>query len=184
MNVVKYPSKSDWKQLLSRPALSVEGLYERVQAVLDTVRKGGDKALKEYELQFDKVELDSLAVSQAELDEAAALVPAELRSAIDRAAENIRKFHASQLPSLSKVETTPGVTCWQKAMPITKVGLYIPGGTAPLFSTVLMLAIPARTAGCSEIVLCTPPGRDGKVNPAILYAAQVAGGHRRHGIRY
>ena len=178
MNVVKYPSKSDWKQLLSRPALSVEGLYERVQAVLDTVRKGGDKALKEYELQFDKVELDSLAVSQAELDEAAALVPAELRSAIDRAADNIRKFHASQLPSLSKVETTPGVTCWQKAVPITKVGLYIPGGTAPLFSTVLMLAIPARTAGCSEIVLCTPPGRDGKVNPAILYAAQVAGVNR------
>ncbi len=178
MNVVKYPSKADWKQLLSRPALSVEGLYERVQTVLDTVRKGGDKALKDYELQFDKVQLDSLAVSQAELDEAAALVPAELRSAIDRAAQNIRKFHESQLPQLSKVETTPGVTCWQKAVPITKVGLYIPGGTAPLFSTVLMLAIPARTAGCSEIVLCTPPGRDRKVNPAILYAAQVAGVNR------
>ena len=178
MNVVKYPSKADWKQLLSRPALSVEGLYERVQAVLDTVRKGGDKALKDYELQFDKVQLDSLAVSQAELDEAATLVPSELRSAIDRAAANIRKFHESQIPSLSKVETAPGVTCWQKAVPITKVGLYIPGGTAPLFSTVLMLAIPARTAGCSEIVLCTPPGRDGKVNPAILYAAQVAGVNR------
>lgn len=178
MNVVKYPAKADWKQLLSRPALSVEGLYERVQAVLDTVRKGGDKALKDYELQFDKVQLDSLAVSQAELDEAASLVPADLRDAIDRAAQNIRKFHAAQLPSLSKVETTPGVTCWQKAVPITKVGLYIPGGTAPLFSTVLMLAIPARTAGCSEIVLCTPPGRDGKVNPAILYAAQVAGVNR------
>lgn len=178
MNVVRYPSQADWKQLLSRPALSVEGLYERVQAVLDTVRKGGDQALRDYELQFDKVQLDSLAVSQAELDEAASLVPARLRDAIDRAAQNIRRFHESQLPQLSKVETTPGVTCWQKAVPITKVGLYIPGGTAPLFSTVLMLAIPARTAGCSEIVLCTPPGRDGKVNPAILYAAQVAGVNR------
>ena len=149
MNVVKYPSKADWKQLLSRPALSVEGLYERVQAVLDKVRNGGDAALREFELQFDKVELESLAVSQAELDEAASLVPARLRDAIDRAAQNIRKFHESQLPQLSKVETTPGVTCWQKAVPITKVGLYIPGGTAPLFSTVLMLAIPARTAGCT-----------------------------------
>ena len=178
MNVVQYPSKSEWKALLSRPALSVEGLYERVQSVLDKVRSQGDAALRELEFQFDKVQLDSLAVSQAELAEAAALVPAELRSAIDRAAVNIRKFHASQLPSLSKVETTPGVTCWQKAVPITKVGLYIPGGTAPLFSTVLMLAIPARTAGCTEIVLCTPPGRDGKVNPAILYAAQVAGVNR------
>ncbi|MBR4810607.1 MAG: histidinol dehydrogenase, partial [Bacteroidaceae bacterium] len=107
MKKVKNPNKSQWKQLLSRPALSVEGLYERVQAVLDIVRKGGDKALKDYELQFDKVELDSLAVSQAELAEAASLVPAELRSAIDRAAKNIRKFHESQIPSLSKVETTP-----------------------------------------------------------------------------
>ena len=178
MNIVKYPAKSEWKALLSRPALSVDGLYENVQAVLDTVRKGGDKALKDYELQFDKVQLESLAVSQAELDDAAALVPIQLRDAIDRAAVNIRKFHESQLPSLSKVETTPGVFCWQKAVPITKVGLYIPGGTAPLFSTVLMLAIPARTAGCTEIVLCTPPGRDGHINPAILYAAQVAGVNR------
>ena len=178
MNVVKYPYKEEWKELLGRPALSVEGLYDRVQSVLDKVRTGGDAALREFEFQFDKVELDSLAVSQAELDEAAALVPADLRRAIDCAAVNIRKFHASQLPSLSKVETTPGVFCWQKAVPITKVGLYIPGGTAPLFSTVLMLAIPARTAGCSEIVLCTPPGRDGRVNPAIIYAAQVAGVNR------
>jgi histidinol dehydrogenase len=178
MKIVKNPNKAEWKDFLSRPALSVEGLYERVQAVLDKVRNGGDAALREFELQFDKVELESLAVSQAELDEAASLVPARLRDAIDRAAQNIRKFHESQLPQLSKVETTPGVTCWQKAVPITKVGLYIPGGTAPLFSTVLMLAIPARTAGCTEIVLCTPPGRDGKVNPAILYAAQVAGVNR------
>ena len=178
MKKVIYPDRSQWDGLLARPALSVAGLYERVQTVLDTVRTGGDKALYDYELQFDKVHLDSLAVSQEELAAASDLVPAGLKSAIDSAAANIRKFHASQLPSLSKVETTPGVVCWQKAVPISSVGLYIPGGTAPLFSTVLMLAIPARTAGCQEIVLCTPPGPDGRVNPAILYAAQVAGVNR------
>lgn len=178
MRKVIYPDRSQWDGLLARPALSVAGLYERVQTVLDTVRAGGDKALRDYELQFDRVQLDSLAVSPEELAAASDLVPAELKSAIDRAAANIRKFHGSQLPSLSKVETAPGVVCWQKAVPITSVGLYIPGGTAPLFSTVLMLAIPARTAGCQEIVLCTPPGPDGRVNPAILYAAQVAGVNR------
>ena len=178
MRKVIYPDRSQWDGLLARPALSVAGLYERVQAVLDTVRAGGNKALRDYELLFDRVQLDSLAVSPEELASASDLVPTELKSAIDRAAANIRKFHASQLPSLSKVETAPGVVCWQKAVPITSVGLYIPGGTAPLFSTVLMLAIPARTAGCQEIVLCTPPGPDGRVNPAILYAAQVAGVNR------
>ena len=179
MKIVKNPDKSEWKDLLERPASGImDEIYGRVKTVVENVEVGHDKALIQYEQAFDNVILETLAVSQAELDEAAALVPAELRSAIDRAAQNIRKFHESQLPSLSKVETTPGVTCWQKAVPITKVGLYIPGGTAPLFSTVLMLAIPARTAGCSEIVLCTPPGRDGKVNPAILYAARVAGVNR------
>ncbi len=178
MRKVIYPDRSQWDGLLARPALSVAGLYERVQTVLDTVRAGGDKALYDYELQFDKVHLDSLAVSQEELAAASDLVTEDLKAAIDSAAANIRRFHASQLPSLNKVETTPGVVCWQKAVPISSVGLYIPGGTAPLFSTVLMLAIPARTAGCQEIVLCTPPGPDGRVNPAILYAAQVAGVNR------
>ena len=178
MRKVIYPDRSQWDGLLARPALSVAGLYERVQTVLDTVRTGGDKALYDYELQFDKVHLDSLAVSQEELAAASDLVTEDLKAAIDSAAANIRRFHASQLPSLNKVETTPGVVCWQKAVPISSVGLYIPGGTAPLFSTVLMLAIPARTAGCQEIVLCTPPGPDGRVNPAILYAAQVAGVNR------
>ena len=178
MNIVRLPGKEMWPQLLKRPALSVAGLYERVQAVLDNVHANGDKALRDYELQFDHVSLDSLAVSQEELDAASAQVSAELKDAIDRAAANIRRFHESQMPELERVTTTPGVECWQKAVPITKVGLYIPGGTAPLFSTVLMLAIPARTAGCREIVLCTPPGPDGKVNPAILYAAQVAGVNR------
>ena len=179
MKIVKNPDKSEWKDLLERPASGImDEIYGRVKTVVENVEVGHDKALIQYEQAFDNVILKTLGVSQAELDEAAALVPEQLRDAIDRAAVNIRKFHESQLPSLSKVETTPGVTCWQKAVPITKVGLYIPGGTAPLFSTVLMLAIPARTAGCSEIVLCTPPGRDGKVNPAILYAARVAGVNR------
>lgn len=178
MNIVRYPSRDSWQDLVKRPALSVEGLYERVQAVLDSVRTRGDAALRELELQFDHIALDSLAVSQNELDEADALVPDNLKQAITRAAANIRKFHEAQIPQPVKVETSPGVSCWQKAVPISKVGLYIPGGTAPLFSTVLMLAIPACTAGCRDIVLCTPPGPDGKVNPAILFAARVAGVNR------
>ncbi len=175
MKIINYPDRSEWKELLSRPAMEVEGLYERVRTVLDDVRLRGDSALKEYEQLFDKVSLDSFAVSRAELDEAETLVPAELRKAIDCAALNISKFHRAQFPALLEVETTPGVVCRQKAVPITGVGLYIPGGTAPLFSTVLMLAVPARIAGCSEIILCTPPESDGRINPAILYAARVAG---------
>lgn len=178
MNVVRYPSRSDWNELLKRPALNVSGLYERVQAVLDNVRENGNKAVIELEEKFDGVKLESLAVSQQELDQAASKVPSELRQAIDTAAVNISKFHQSQKFTSEKVETTPGVFCWQKPVAISKVGLYIPGGSAPLFSTVLMLAIPAKIAGCSEIVLCTPPGKDGSVNPAILYAAQVAGVNR------
>ncbi len=178
MNVVKYPSRSDWNELLKRPALNVSGLYERVQAVLDNVCENGDKAVIELEEKFDGVKLESLAVSQQELEQAAAKVPAELRQAIDTAAANISRFHESQKFKSEKVETTPGVFCWQKPVAISKVGLYIPGGSAPLFSTVLMLAIPARIAGCQQIVLCTPPGKDGSVNPAILYAAQVAGVNR------
>lgn len=175
MKIISYPDRSEWKELLSRPAMEVEGLYERVRTVLDDVRLRGDSALKEYGKLFDKVSLDSFAVSRAELDEAETLVPAELRKAIDCAALNISKFHKAQLPAPLKVETTPGVVCRQKAVPITGVGLYIPGGTAPLFSTVLMLAVPARIAGCSEIILCTPPESDGRINPAILYAARAAG---------
>ncbi|MCQ2084073.1 MAG: histidinol dehydrogenase [Bacteroidaceae bacterium] len=178
MNTILNPDRSQWSELTRRPALSVSGLYERVQAVLDKVRNDGDSALLALEEQFDHVKLSSLAVSQQELDEAADKVPAELKQAIQRAAANIQKFHQAQLPKMVEVETSTGVRCWQKAVPISKVGLYIPGGTAPLFSTVLMLAIPARTAGCQDIVLCTPPGPDGHVNPAILYAAQVAGVNR------
>lgn len=178
MNTILNPDRSQWSELIKRPALSVSGLYERVQSVLDKVKADGDSALLALEEQFDHVKLSGLAVSQQELDEAAGKVPSELKQAIERAAANIRKFHSAQLPKVVEVETSAGVRCWQKAVPISKVGLYIPGGTAPLFSTVLMLAIPARTAGCQDIVLCTPPGPDGHVNPAILYAAQVAGVNR------
>jgi len=143
--------------------------------VLDDIQARGDAAVKEFELKFDKVELSSLQVSEAELQEAESLVSDELKKALELAHHNIEKFHASQKFEGEKVETAPGVVCWQKAVAIEKVGLYIPGGTAPLFSTVLMLATPAKIAGCKEIVLCTPPNREGKVNPAILVAARIAG---------
>lgn len=175
MQTIRYPKKSEWAGMLERPHIDVSALRETVLGVLNDVRKGGDEAVKKYELKFDKVELDSLAVSEAEMAEAEALVSDELKQALKTACENIRRFHASQKAVCPRVETSRGVTCWQKAVPIDKVGLYIPGGTAPLFSTVLMLAVPARIAGCGEIVLCSPPGKDGKLNPAILVAAKVAG---------
>ncbi len=175
MIIAKYPDNSELSALLSRPHRDLEELRSTVQTVLDRVRSEGDKAVKEYELMFDKVELTELRVSEAEIDEAECLVAPELRNALVTAHANIEKFHSAQRFEGHKVETMPGVTCWQKAVAIEKVGLYIPGGTAPLFSTVLMLATPARIAGCREIVLCTPPGRDGKVNPAILVAARIAG---------
>ena len=155
--------------------MDVSQLNDTVAAVLADVKKRGDDAVKGYELKFDHVDLPSLTVSEAEMNEAETLVSAELKAAIQVAHYNIKTFHESQLFKGKKIETQPGVVCWQKSVAIEKVGLYIPGGTAPLFSTVLMLATPAKIAGCSEIVLCTPPGRDGKVNPAILVAARIAG---------
>ena len=175
MKVIKYPDNSEWGALLKRPVMNVETLQETVQKVLEDVKVNGDAAVKAYEKQFDKVELEDLAVSEAEMNEAENLVSADLKSALQLAHDNILKFHAAQIFCPKKVEVRLGVTCWQKAVPIEKVGLYIPGGTAPLFSTVLMLATPAKIAGCREIVLCTPPDKSGKVNPAILYAAKVAG---------
>ena len=175
MKIIEYPQHKDWKTLLSRPALDNSSLTETVTAVLDDIKSRGDAAVKEYELKFDKVQLDSLQVSESEIAEAETLVAEELKNAIRLAKSNIEKFHAAQDHELPRIETMPGVTCWQKAMPIENVGLYIPGGTAPLFSTVLMLAVPARIAGCKEIVLCTPPAKNGKVHPAVLFAAKVAG---------
>ena len=175
MNIVKYPTKDEWKALLERPHRDASELHGTVKAVLDDVRQRGDEAVKEYEQKFDKVALESLAVSEAEMEEAEKLVSEDLKEALLLAHSNIEKFHASQKFEGKKVETAKGVFCWQKSVPIEKVGLYIPGGTAPLFSTVLMLATPAKIAGCKEIVLCTPPNREGKVNPVILMAAKVAG---------
>lgn len=175
MKVIRYPRKEEWGPLLQRPVMDVAALRETVCRVLDDVRRNGDRAVKVYEKQFDKVELESLAVTEAEMAEAGRLVDPALKSALELAHDNIRKFHAAQRFESRQVEVCPGVTCWQKAIPIEKVGLYIPGGTAPLFSTVLMLATPARIARCREIVLCTPPDREGKVHPAILCAARVAG---------
>ena len=175
MKIIEYPDKSQWKEILKRPSLNAVDLTETVRSILDKIRDGGDKAVLECEVMFDRVQLDCLSVSEKELKEAEDLLSDDLKQAILSAQKNIEKFHAAQRFEGKKVETINGVTCWQKAVAIEKVGLYIPGGTAPLFSTVLMLAIPARIAGCREIVLCTPPNWEGKVHPAILYAACVAG---------
>lgn len=177
MILINQPHKTEWSQLLKRPVMETERLFDTVRAVIQEVRTNGDRAVLKYEEQFDKVSLPALAVSEAEVEEAGSLIDEDLKAAIRLAHRNIEAFHSSQRFESQKVETAPGVTCWQKAVPIEKVGLYIPGGTAPLFSTVLMLAIPARIAGCSEIVLCTPPGKDGKVHPAVLFAAKMAGVH-------
>lgn len=178
MILIDYPEKSQWQELLKRPVMNTESLFGTVQGIIDRVKAGGDEAVLQYEMQFDKVSLSALAVSSEEFDEAENLIDEELKAAIRLAAGNISAFHAAQRFVGKKVETQPGVICWQKAVPIEKVGLYIPGGTAPLFSTVLMLAVPACIAGCREIVLCTPPGKDGKVHPAVLFAARVAGVQR------
>lgn len=164
--------------MLERPHRDASELRETVQTVLDQIRQYGDSAVKAFEEKFDKVRLDSLAVSESEMAEAEGLVADDLKEALKLAHANIEKFHAAQKFEGEKVETAPGVVCWQKSAAIEKVGLYIPGGTAPLFSTVLMLATPAKIAGCKEIVLCTPPNREGKVNPAILMAAKIAGVNR------
>jgi histidinol dehydrogenase len=175
MNIIKYPARENWASIVERPHLDVTELNQTVANVLADVRTRGDEAVKGYELKFDHIDLDNLAVSEKEMKEAEAKVSPELRQAIELAHSNIKQFHESQRFHSKKVETQPGVVCWQKSVPIEKVGLYIPGGTAPLFSTVLMLATPAKIAGCKEIVLCTPPDRQGHVNPAILVAARVAG---------
>ena len=175
MNITKYPSQEQIKKIIERPHLDVSQLNATVASVLADVKENGDKAVIAYEEKFDHVKLASLAVTEAEIDEAEALVSQNLKDALILAHKNIAKFHESQKFESTKVQTAPGVVCWQKSVAIEKVGLYIPGGTAPLFSTVLMLATPAKIAGCKEIVLCTPPNREGKVNPAILMAARVAG---------
>lgn len=180
LNMNKYinPEVEKWPELLSRPTFSNDEIVPKVQSVLEAVRTQGDKALKEFTQKFDGISLDSLQVTDKEFNEALESIDNDLKSAIGQAASNIERFHSEQLPKVIRTETTPGVNCWQKAVPIQNVGLYIPGGSAPLFSTVLMLAIPARIARCPEVILCTPPDKNGKVNPAILYVAKMTGVNR------
>ncbi len=175
MNIIKYPLRSEWASIVERPHLDVSQLNATVANILEDIKAHGDEAVKRFEEQFDHVSLDDLSVSKYEVDEAMTLVSDELKTSLELAHQNILKFHDAQIFEPRKIETAKGVTCWQKSVAIQKVGLYIPGGTAPLFSTVLMLATPAKIAGCKEIVLCTPPNKDGKVNPAILAAARIAG---------
>ena len=175
MRIEKYPDERMWGELVRRPQMDMSKLTETVSAVLDDVRLHGDEAVLRYEEKFDHVRLSSLRVTEEEMLEAEQLVPAELKASLELAHSNIHRFHAAQVFEGKKIETLPGVTCWQKSVAIERVGLYIPGGTAPLFSTVLMLATPAKIAGCGDIVLCTPPAKDGSVNPAILVAARIAG---------
>lgn len=175
MNIIRYPERREWNSLLKRSALHTEDIRETVCDMLKKIQAEGDLAVIRFEEQFDKVKLSSLEVTEKEFDDAEKAVDNQLKEAIMLALNNIRTFHAAQKFEGKKVETLPGVTCWQKAVAIEKVGLYVPGGTAPLFSTVLMLAAPAQIAGCKEIILCTPPDREGNIHPAILYAARAAG---------
>ncbi|NQU84664.1 MAG: histidinol dehydrogenase [Mariniphaga sp.] len=169
------PDQNLWLEILKRPLFDVSGLYENVQDILNTIKSKGDKALKLFTEKYDGVSIDDFIVTKSELAEAEINLNKELKEAIKIAAQNIKIFHKSQKKEVYKVETSPGVLCWQKQVPIEKVGLYIPGGTAPLFSTVLMLALPAQIAGCEEIILCSPPDKNGKIHPAILYAAKLSG---------
>ena len=178
MNIIRDPEKAEWASIVERPHLDVSQLNATVSGILEDVKCHGDEAVIRYEAKFDHASLVSLAVTEQEIEEACNLVNKDLHDALVLAHDNIYKFHASQQFESKKIETAKGVTCWQKSVPIEKVGLYIPGGTAPLFSTVLMLATPAKIAGCKEIVLCTPPNKEGKVNPAILVAAKIAGVNR------
>ena len=175
MNKIKYPKREEWAQLLKRPENDITELFDTARTVLDDVRKNGDRAVKRFTKMFDGIEIEDLQVPETEIAEAEKLIPQELKEAIQTARRNIENFHAMQKEGVRMLETVPGVRCWQKSVPIEKIGLYIPGGSAPLFSTVLMLAVPAKIAGCPEIILCTPPSEKGKIDPAILYAASLVG---------
>src|SRR6056297_3492766 len=178
MNTYKSPERSTWEEILRRPVIDTSNLDASVQEILNAVRTGGDESVKKYTAQFDGISIEEIEVSTTDIAAAKQEVSDELKAAIKEANRNIRKFHARQLAPDVYEETTPGVRCWQKTVPIQKVGLYVPGGSAPLLSTVLMLGIPAKLAGCEEVVLCTPPGEHGKIHPAILYIADLLGINR------
>lgn len=175
MKIISLPDKSQWPSLLERPVMKADELEKTVRKILNKVKKKGDKAIKKLTEELDGVKVKKIQVSQQEIDQSLQLIDQSLRSAIDLAKNNIEIFHRSQIQETETVSTMTGVQCWRRTVAIEKVGLYIPGGTAPLFSTVLMLGIPAKLAGCGEIILCTPPQPDGKINPAIIYAAQISG---------
>ena len=175
MKEIRYPSRADWPAILARPVFDNSALQEKVQKVLDRVKLEGDKAVSDFTEQFDGVKVPDPIVSEQEFAEAAGLIPEELKNAIAIALANIRSFHAAQYVREYKIETMPGVFCWRKSVGIERVGLYIPGGTAPLFSTILMLGIPAKLAGCQQVILCSPPNKEGKLHPAILFAAKLVG---------
>lgn len=175
MKEIKFPSRSEWANILARPSFDNAALQGTVKSVLDRVKLEGDKAVNAYTEQFDGVRLEEVLVTEFEIEEAIHSLPAELKLAIEQAATNIRLFHSTQLSAIQKIETMPGVQCWRKSVGIERVGLYIPGGTAPLFSTILMLGIPAKIAECQEVILCSPPNMEGKLHPAILFAAKLVG---------
>jgi histidinol dehydrogenase len=175
MKTFLYPDKKDWTPLLQRSVFDATGLQQKVRPMLEAVKQDGDVAIAQFTAQFDGITLSNTAVSQQEFEDAIAATPDDLKVAIQQAADNIRRFHEQQVTAPVVIETMPGIKCWRKSVGIEKVGLYIPGGTAPLFSTILMLGIPAALAGCKEVILCTPPSKDGTVHPAILFAAQLVG---------
>ena len=175
LTVIKYPDRKDWQEIIKRPVFENDSLEKAVKKILDKVKTKGDKAVRKYTKEFDEIKLKKLAVSETEIKTAENLLSQELKAAIQQARSNIEKFHFSQIEEIKVIETMPGINCWRRSIGIEKVGIYIPGGSAPLFSTVLMLAIPAVIAGCKEIILCTPPSKDGSTNPAILYTANLCG---------
>jgi len=178
MKKIEFPERSAWQNIIQRPVIDTATLEQQVRGVLNVVKQDGDTAVFQFTRQFDGVQLSSLEVTEEEIESAIQQVPDDLKRAIKQAANNIRVFHEKQKAGIEIVETMKGVRCWRKSVGIDKVGLYIPGGTAPLFSTILMLAIPAQIAGCKEVILCSPPDKEGKLNPAILYAASLTGVHR------
>lgn len=175
MKIIKQPSKNQWQQIIQRPVQDLSSLSQKVQAILDDVKLNGDSAVKKYTKQFDCVDITEMKVTRAEIDHADTLLSDDIKKAIEIASSNIYAFHQKQITASEIIETMPGIQCWRKSVAIEKVGLYIPGGTAPLFSTILMLGIPAKIAGCKQIVLCSPPGKNGEMHPAILYAANKVG---------
>lgn len=175
ISIIKYPDRKDWQEIVRRSVIETTSLEKAVKKILNKVKEKGDKAVRKYTKEFDGVKLKKLAVSEKEIKNAEGLLSVELKNAIQQAKSNIEKFHQSQIEAITEVETMPGISCWRKSVGIEKVGIYIPGGSAPLFSTVLMLAAPAVIAGCKEIILCTPPAKNGSVHPAILYTAKLCG---------